>query len=249
MRVAYCSDIHYDIWFEQTRKNPNIINDCNADVLILGGDIFEYGIWSEFFHSKIIDMLCDRFKYVIMIDGNHEFYGIEFESDIAYDLLKNTPKNFKYLRNESVDIDGITFYGGTFWTSPENWNPIEEFDIKANINDFKHIKGMTNKRLIESHNEFLENLMCIQTKNDIVVISHYPPTEMSIDDRYLGHVTNSYFCNPYYYEFCDSEQIKHWVCGHVHHRHDFELGNIKGHCNPIGYPRDMNEIVMDYFDI
>lgn len=250
MRVAYYSDAHYDIWFENTRTVPTITNDCQADVLVLGGDIFEYARWSKYFHKNIIEMLCDRFDHVIMIDGNHEFYHIEFESDLPYTLFKDAPKNFHYLRNESVTIYGTTFYGGTFWTNPEDWSPLEKMDIKAHINDFNWVIGMTFERMTKSHIDFMVNLNETLLKHDnVVVISHYPPTEQSIDDRYLGHVTNAYFCNQYYDEFADSNQIKHWICGHVHHRHSFEIGNIQGHCNPIGYPSNQNMLVLDYFDI
>ena len=74
MRVAYCSDIHYDIWFESVRVTPTVLNDCQADILVLAGDIFEYAKWSKYFHTGIVDVLCDRFDHVIMIDGNHEFF-------------------------------------------------------------------------------------------------------------------------------------------------------------------------------
>lgn len=252
MRVAYASDIHYDIWFESVRVIPSVLNDCEADILILAGDIFEYLKFSEYFHAGIIDVLCERFKHVIYVDGNHEFYEINFECDGVYDLLKSSPSNFHYLRNESITISGVTFYGGTFWTNPNDWNPLAQFDIRHHINDFRLIKNMTFENMTRSHNEFVENLneLLLKVKNDVVVISHFPPTDQSIDMRYLGHVTNEYFCNQYEDEFSNSNQIKHWICGHVHHKHSFEMGNIKGHCNPHGYPKGDSDLVkLEYFDI
>lgn len=250
MRIAYCSDVHFDIWFNVVGELPNIINDCAADVLILAGDINEYFQWSIHFHQKIINMLCDRFDHVILIDGNHEYYNLDFESDEVYDILKDSPSNLNYLRNESVTINGVTFYGGTFWTNPQNWSPLEKFDIEKMIGDFTHIRGISYEKMTESHNGFIENL-CELTldHSDIVVISHFPPTEQSIDPRYIGHMTNAYFVNSCFEQFYGSNQIKHWICGHVHHKHDFEIGNIKGHCNPVGYPREENQFILEYFDI
>lgn len=252
MRVAYCSDIHYDIWFNVIRGIPHVMNDCHADVLILAGDIFEYSLWSEHFHKKIIDILCDRFEHVILIDGNHEYYSYIFESDNVYNILNDCPKNLHYLRNESITINDIVFYGGTFWTNPENWTPLERLDIPNLISDFEHIKMMSYERMTASHNDYIENLnetMIQYPDKDIVVISHFPPSELSVSPQYKGHLSTAYFVNPYFNEFYDNNQIKHWICGHVHHKHNFEIGNIKGHCNPVGYPREKNEFILEYFDI
>lgn len=253
MRVAYCSDAHFDIWFNVNGDIPHIINDCNADVLILGGDIFEYSRWTGFFHKKILQLLCDRFKHVVIIDGNHEFYGIDFEDDLSFCIMsRDAPSNLIYLQNDYFCIENIVFYGGTFWTNPEKWSPLEKFDIVHHINDFQHIKNMTFDKMADSHNDFIEGLyetMLLHPDNDMVVVSHFPPSELSINDRYRGHVTNAYFTNRYFEEFYGNKQIKHWVCGHVHHKHEFEIGTIQGHCNPIGYPREGNQFVLDYFDI
>lgn len=252
MRVAYCSDAHFDIWFHITRDIPHIINDCEADVLVLAGDIFEYNRWNVHFHDKILKLLCDRFKHVVLIDGNHEYYGLEFECDRSYNLLKDAPSNLKYLRNESVEINGVVFYGGTFWTNPMKWSPLEQFDVTQQINDFHYIKEMDFHSMEIFHNDFIEGLMetsVLNSTKDIVVVSHFPPTELSIHPRYQGHLTNAYFVNRYFNEFYNNNQIKHWICGHVHHKHEFEIGNIKGHCNPIGYPREGNDFILDYFDM
>lgn len=263
MRVAYCSDIHYDIWFGYTRNIPIINNDCQADVLLLAGDIFEYHKWSTFFHKNILDRLCTLFKHVILIDGNHEYYDLDFESMLPYKIFEDAPENFHYLRNEHILIDGITFYGGTFWTNPLEWSPLERFDVNKQINDFKYIKHMTYEDMSLGHIEFMNGLYgCLYGEqfsekevDNVVVISHFPPSELSIDPEYAGHLSNAYFTNRYFDEFYTSNQIKHWICGHVHHKHDFEIGKIKGHCNPVGYPtknqnqtRD-NVVDLKYFDI
>lgn len=252
MKVAYCSDAHFDIWFHIKGTVPTILNDCNADVLIVAGDMFEYSRWSKFFHQSIIEMLCDRFKHVIMIDGNHEFYNMEFESDDVYEILKDSPSNFKYLRNESITIDGVVFYGGTFWTNPNDWTPLERFGIPNSVSCFTYIKNMTFDAVTKSHNTFIENLndtMINHPDNEIVVISHFPPTQQSIREDYRGNLISAYFANQYFEEFYESTQIKHWICGHVHHKHSFEIGTIQGHCNPIGYPREEIDFSLEHFDI
>lgn len=251
MKVAYTSDVHYDIWFNHTRDIPKFTNDCDADVLILAGDIFEYRYWNDKFHGNILKLLCDRFKHVIMVDGNHEFYGTTFESDHPYVVYKNAPKNFHYLRNESITIDNVTFFGGTFWTNPQNWSPIEQQDVKTFINDFTYIKDMTFESMTVSHDDFLNSLYGSQlmNDNDIVVISHFPPSELSISEKYRGWTTNAYFCNRLFDELYDNKRFKHWVCGHVHHVHEFEIGNIKGHCNPVGYPNENQSYSLKYFEV
>lgn len=252
MRVAYCSDAHFDVWFHVDRDIPHIINDCEADVLVLAGDIFEYNRWSPYFHQKILDLLCDRFKHVILIDGNHEYYGLEFESEKTYHILKDAPSNLKYLRNDYVEIDRVVFYGGTFWTNPNKWTPLEQFDIPQQINDFRQIKDMDFHAMGTFHDDFIEGLyetLVLYPVSDIVVVSHFPPTELSIHPRYQGQMTNAYFVNRCFDEFYGNNQIKHWICGHVHHKHEFEIGEIKGHCNPIGYPREGNKFILDYFSI
>jgi predicted MPP superfamily phosphohydrolase len=108
--VAYCSDLHLDNFrFFNGHAYPPIVNtkDNPADILILAGDLYEYKYMND--HKTFIQTLADSYKYVLIVEGNHEFY----ESDIDDKPSFTYPENVILLKNETFIYEGIVFYGGT----------------------------------------------------------------------------------------------------------------------------------------
>lgn len=149
MKIAVCSDLHLefgDLVLENTE---------NADVLILAGDIcLEYklrdrdvhGIMEGVGHSeryhRFFQNVCESFKDVIYIMGNHEHYHGDFAQ-----TGKNLRQRFAYLKNlhvlenEIVKLGDITFIGGTLWTDMNKEDSLTLFHIKSTMNDFRLIKN------------------------------------------------------------------------------------------------------------
>src|SRR5512139_42869 len=103
MKIAYGSDLHLE--FGMTELN----NTENADLLVLAGDI----VVADRLHPKhewFFENCSNKFKDVILILGNHEHYGSDFNNTptLIRDLV-SPYKNIHFLDKESIVIDGIRF--------------------------------------------------------------------------------------------------------------------------------------------
>ena len=161
MKIAVCSDLHLEF------GDLDLQNEENADVLILGGDIFvaaDLKDWSydsagvlksrDFStaargerYNDFIVRCCQNFPKVIMVSGNHEHYHGDFAESIK--IIKAAFKdltNFHFLDKESIIIDDVLFYGGTLWTDFNGEDPETIEDIRHMMNDFRII-GNSNKTI------------------------------------------------------------------------------------------------------
>lgn len=151
MRIAVTSDVHLEF-------GPLILkNEHNIDVLVLSGDICvaadlnyksdnlgivsngKYERMQEFFRS-----CSDNFKHVIYLMGNHEHYHGDFNTSAdklrGFLLNDDDYSNIHFLDKESVEIDGVTFVGGTLWTDFDNGNEMIMRYIERRMNDFQIVK-------------------------------------------------------------------------------------------------------------
>lgn len=152
MRVAFTSDVHLEF------GDLELVNDCNADVLVLAGDIVVardlsardiYGVMEGTRSSKLHDFftrVAFQFKHVVYVLGNHEHY----DGDFAKTALK-LKDNLAYLRNvhildrEVFDLEDVRFVGGTMWTDMNKRDPLTMFHIKSMMNDFRSVSNSARK--------------------------------------------------------------------------------------------------------
>lgn len=145
MKIAVCSDLHLE--FDELKPTHSLFKNIEeADLLILGGDIFvadslREGSIRSFNQRRIVleflGNVCRTYKHVIYIMGNHEHYHGDFK--YTPDLIQATASqynNLHFLNNQTVDIDGITFVGGTMWTDMNKEDPDTLFTIRRRMNDF-----------------------------------------------------------------------------------------------------------------
>jgi predicted phosphodiesterase len=166
MKVALASDVHLEFGFLDIR------NTENADVLILSGDIMvasalrERDIaeimagqgMSERFH-QFFRQACDEFKHVVYIMGNHEHYDGDFalsETRIRANL--GYLKNLHFLEKECVNLDGVTYIGGTLWTDMNNDDEMNRFHVQRRMNDF---------RIVRNSNRMVSHRVPIYEKNPL----------------------------------------------------------------------------------
>lgn len=161
-KIAVSSDIHLEF------GDLDFTNDDNADVLILGGDIF---IATELIHLQdsdeaarlvptqgrfraeryynFVKRCSERFPDVILIAGNHEHYHGDFAE--TYKIIKEAFKelvNVHVLDKESVILHDTIFVGGTLWTDMNKEDPMTLHAIKDMMNDFNCVtNGVTQRRV------------------------------------------------------------------------------------------------------
>lgn len=153
MKIAITSDVHLEF------GDLDLHNDENADVLILGGDIFVAEDCKNFNYvdeqimaatpsmlergKRYYDFLkrcSERFPHVILIMGNHEHYHGDFAktANIIQTLIGEF-SNVHFLDKEWRIINGVLFFGGTLWTDMNNEDPQTLRQISYMMNDYRGV--------------------------------------------------------------------------------------------------------------
>lgn len=256
MKLSLVSDTHNEVWGKAWKLKDlpkTIVNkfellpwqekllDADDDVTILAGDIDSH-------FPRLCNFLCllaQKKKIVIFVDGNHEHWGYHYDDikAILSEINKDFP-NFFYLDNQTLDIDGVTFYGGCMWTEFEK-NPLTMMAAVHGIKDFKLIKGLEGipgaTRVLDEHIAFRQNA---PEKIDVCV-THFSPTFRGILPVFRGDNLNGYFNNDME-NFMHEKRVKLWLHGHLHNELDYMVVRGRGPlrtscrviCHPYGYPRE-----------
>jgi Icc-related predicted phosphoesterase len=238
-----------------------------GDLLVMAGDIIEVG------HLRIADnagkdtFLADRYrrfireelskyKQVIWVKGNHEHYSNSY-TDTHQRLLKELPAHVHLLEQDTVEIDGVLFYGATLWTDCNSGDPVTMWTLKQHMYDYRGITISDGIKITKPnghsyytskfspeftrnvHAETLENLkQCLESNSDkpIVVVTHHAPCELSLDPMYAAqyHMNGGYHSRLSNF-ILDHPNIRIWTHGHVHHRVDYQIGSTRVVANPRGY--------------
>lgn len=140
MKIITYSDLHLEFG---TRFRPP--EDSVADVMILAGDIITFRDFNPLSHP-----LAKWKKPVLFVAGNHEYYRgkpIEQDNTRFKDWLAVHHPNVIFLQNESVEIDGVQFFGGTMWTNFSGGNKRAMEFARRKMNDYKYIYAEENRLL------------------------------------------------------------------------------------------------------
>jgi predicted phosphodiesterase len=194
MKIAYASDLHFE--FE-----PLILDDVEpADVLILAGDILNVSRFKRITEStrtsdsdditNFFDTVTAKFKHVLMVMGNHEYYGSDI-NEATNTLKELLPyKNFHILNGEYIIIDNNLFVGGTLWTDFNNEDPFTIMRAPTLINDYRVIFNGENRvsvaDILERHKHFVKWLEQIDKAgyDNNILITHHSPSMATIADHY-----------------------------------------------------------------
>jgi len=236
MKFRVMSDLHFEQHRDAGKSFIESSQPDDIDVLILAGDICSgYDIFPA------IKQFAKKYKHVIHVHGNHEFWNCprEIVQGNSIKLHEEFP-NYHWLENDQVEIDGVKFAGSTlFFKEPEEMGP-EHFMWSdfVSIPNFREWVYSANK---ESR-KFLEGL----AKPD-VIITHYLPTYMSVHNNFIGNKLNCFFV-------CEMEDIiydskpKFWIHGHTHNSADYVLHKTRIVCNPFGGIMNLNHEYNDKKD-
>ena len=228
MKIRLLSDLH----LEGHRFDYEYAGE---DLVVLAGDIH-----TQSRHANFLSTINSNVP-IIMVAGNHEYYGSDIEFTDAYlHHLETVLPNFHYLQNESLHIKGVDFFGGTMFTDMKLYNDVDSAKMYASqgIADFTWI-SKDNKRWstdnhIDAHKVFSERLQSFlkEEHSKRVVISHFVPSMVCADPQFDGSLLNPYFI---------SEMDKYmgwdglWLFGHTHSSMDKMVGDTRLVCNPRGY--------------
>ncbi len=243
-KVIVMSDLHLE-------SSNMKIEKLECDILVLAGDISQdFSILPRFFQYNIPSE-----TEIIYVLGNHEYEGRVAKKVITEikELEKEFP-NLHVLQNEAIEIKGIRFIGTTLWSNFEGqglqWKKEAKDWCKFNVIDFTYIfkenqKGAEPKYIswkpedmekeFNKAYEFLEyELKKQETECIRFVVTHFAPTDKSLDPQYKTGLHSAYWVNnlPELMGYSD-----YWVHGHTHSSFDYDFEGTRVICNPRGYSK------------
>ncbi len=257
MKITICSDLHLEL------GEISLIDAPEADLLVLAGDILKAneltyldnlsgstitGLERARRYFNFITKCCRLYKHVIFVIGNHEHYEGEFYS--TANIIKDTfshIENFHLLNNDSLEINGIMFLGCSLWTNMNDEDPQTIDAIYEGLNDYRRIMfddgiGIRDFEPEDSIEEYQKSIMFLTNKvqeyatKKLIVVTHHAPSKLSTHPR----MDSNDLLNCAYYSDLENfienhPQIKYWIHGHTHKRHNYMIGNTNIVCNPRGY--------------
>jgi Icc-related predicted phosphoesterase len=239
LTVQVISDIHIDSWRGKDHL-PAIERGENADLLIIAGDLSNGPKESTTLWLKALLENENWPLGALMVLGNHDYYHGKLSAGVSRWREALTGLPIRILQKETVDISGVTFAGTTLWTDFDKKSPFTMLQTEFLLSDYRYItREKTGIRAIDTYDAHKEELAWLsqQTGENLVFITHHAPSFSSVSREYQGDPLNGAFVSNLHsvIEKC-SPQV--WIHGHVHSRHDYDLGETRIICNPIGYPNE-----------
>lgn len=232
MKLLIVSDLHREHW--RYSKFWDGLTDLKDVYLVLAGDIFGWGEKrGEKQAYEEMENLVDAFKGVLYLPGNHEFYGTRPEY-VHHDLNKFAhtfgPEGLRVLNNQAVTIEDRHILGGIGYVPkvPAGTGEITDGRLIKAFRPWYH----------EEHDRFRAMLDNNLRSGDIV-ISHHAPSNKSVSPEFVGNSYNPWFIAPDLEEYMvGPEAPSLWIHGHVHSSWDYQFGNTRVICNPLGYEHE-----------
>lgn len=234
IKIFTISDIH----LEFLKDTDSLTKDWpDADILVLAGDIGNVTTGLRDIENFLVK-LKGRYKDIVFVAGNHEFYNCNYDRDKVITNLRKLADETKthFLHRDSKVIQGIEFIGATLWS-------LLNREISNKINDFECDVFKSHIDYVES---FIDDYRFIKQKLETVskfpriVVTHHLPTARLIHRRFQGDPINSAF----YTNILDNINTRGvvlWFCGHTHEYAMCKYNGTYFFVNPIGYPGEKRE--------
>lgn len=203
----------------------NYKSNYDNSVLILAGDIDQI---SSSVYKEFLTQASKLYDLVLVVLGNHEFYGSSIDKVHAFIESMVLPPNVHILNRQVIEYKNIRFLGCTLWAHSEP-------GLEQLINDFNSIENLDSSKynsMNKQDTDWLTSELSINTGMKTVVITHHIPSRQLVNKIYKNHPANTYYVNDLDHLL---ERADMWVCGHTH----IPLVKYVGKClcviNPYGY--------------
>ena len=256
MLIRLASDLHLEgysqMGYESLVNRFLPYNELDEQsVLVLAGDI------SSRLHQLIsfLQIVETRFKKVIYVPGNHEYYGSDylewnalFEKE-ASNRLKNT--SYACGTVETLELEDISFHFCTLWADGGHTLQ-EQFDVQHGLMDFRRISfqgtkfTVSNMQAINWHQlSILNQSLASSSTQKNVVVTHHLPSHSLCHPRFGSSINGGFASNAL--EELELEHPSLWLFGHTHDTVDTELFGTRVVANPAGYGTETNKSKFNTF--
>lgn len=244
--IQVASDLHFE--FYDSLANQNKVfgpDDVNADILVLAGDLANTP-------SKIDPLCGSKAKVVIVVMGNHEYYGHDLT---RIEKWKKELPAFRHavhvMDNEVVELPeyDLRIIGSTLWASLANGTHAAE--CKRCIADFTAIRGMTPDLYMNLHRkavDYIEHVLKTPFYGKTVVVTHHAPSWRSQHHKFAASGVGGLFCSDLEW-MMEKYEPALWIHGHTHDPWDYMVGKTRVVCNPSGYMQEYKQSLNKNFVI
>ncbi|GLR59353.1 metallophosphoesterase [Rhizobium indigoferae] len=244
MNIWTISDLHLEFGEPFSFEPP-----ADADVVVCAGDILTKGIVPSL--RWLAKYLAGKIP-IVVVAGNHEFYGDAVQESLK-EAVAESHAGVHFLENSVVEIDGVSFIGGTLWTDFRLFgiNPQVAMSYAAHdMNDYTKIRLSKNPyskfRPIDTYKKHVETREFIATElrkrstEKAVVVTHHAPSPRSVASEFRHDPLSACYASDLQELILETPPAL-WVHGHVHHRNDYYVGSTRIVSNPRGYPKEQTQ--------
>jgi predicted phosphohydrolase len=237
MLLQFCSDLHLEF-----PENAAYIAEHplipKADTLIIAGDFVPFAQMKD--HLPAMEKICEPFKQVYWLPGNHEYYYDDINHRSGSFEEKILP-NLTLINNRSITLGQVELIFSTLWTSIS----IEKsLFIQQRLSDFFTIKKGEKHLDVIAYNEkhasslsFIRHALENSQDKKQVVITHHCPTFRNYPPQYANSPINEAFAVELETMIEDTKPAL-WIYGHTHiNTPAFQMGVTQMFTNQLGYVR------------
>lgn len=242
MRIQIASDLHLE-YLEEKFPDFRGIEPCDADVLILAGDISS--------GTRVFDLFSNWPYPVVYVPGNHEFYNANIDDVLAeFQFRSATHPNIAVLSPGTKVIHDVRFVGTTLWTDfdvfgPENRDAAMR-ECTEKIIDYSVIRNRNGEEFgtldaRDRHTQelaWLKYILATPFSGKTVVVTHHAPHPLSMDPRFTDELTSANFVSNVFSGLPPADLYVH---GHVHCSADYLVDGRHVVANPMGYCRGIRK--------
>lgn len=234
MLLWVLSDLHIELSRRWDLPAPNARPDY--DVLVIAGDLIPR-------MDRGVKWLLERTdRSVVYIAGNHEGYGTDLDRTIKKARVAAAGTHVHVLENDSVEIDGVLFFGAIGWTNFNLHGNAEHAMRTAGsvMNDYAKIRvdhyrrrlrpTDTLARHIKTRAFLQRELEKPRTGQTRVVVTHMPFVAEGVRRGQEREEISAAYASRAHIEGANL-----WLYGHTHESRDFRIGDTRIVSNGKGY--------------
>jgi predicted phosphodiesterase len=224
VRIWTLSDLHLEL----TRgwDLPAAGSRPDYDVLVVAGDLvtrMERGV------AWLLKRVTDR--PVVYVGGNHEAYGTDIDRTLEKARVAAAGTNVHVLENDSVTINGVTFFGAVGWT---DFNLLGDQaramraagDVMNDYGKIRHANYTRRLRPVDTlarhmaTRAFLERELDKPKAGPRVVVTHHGFHAEAVRRGHEHDLISAAYASNSGIEGADV-----WIYGHTHEHRNFRVGS------------------------
>lgn len=198
---------------------------------------------------RFIDEARANFPHVLLIAGNHEHYDGVFEDTVS--LLHRYLPCVTVLDDETVEIEGIRFFGSTLWSDFEAGSEACMNGVRRRMGEFFFVKTRGRdadgretlakfrpEDALAAHEKAwaaLTGTVAAGMGKPTVIITHHAPSMKGLNPKFAGNGLDGAYASDLGKKLEALSGVPVWVHGHTHIARTYRIGAMSVRSNALGF--------------